>query len=796
MPAVAEVQFKATNSQQVVTAFNSVGSAAQTSATKVQQNSTAMKSMGQGMKTSISSIGQVATAFATLSLSVVSTWRAYRDLGDAQIAVDKANLRVAKTTEAIRKSEAEVAKLKKESAKGGLEQVAATHKIQLMEQKLAKDRKEGKKSALELKVEEDAINLARKEGVPSSKKLMDAENKLALQKEQLGVQTDVAKEAQERFNDVQQNFYLSIAPLAISTIGTLATAFSGLKGMLTGGGGLVAGLGPIGLILGGISVAILAFKTNFLGLRDAVGGVIDWIKERFGLWKDTIEKVFNLIRSGDWNGAFNLIKEAAAKFWEDLKKSVPFFGEVESLVNKIKNGNWKGALLQIWKAAVDVWNSIKTAIPLFGDIEKLINDIAGGNWKAIPQAILKVFNETLGKGIEWMFGKNWKAGLDAAIAKIQAEAAVNKRSVPIQLLIEINAAIKNITGIDIGKWFTDHPLTSKVPFFAGITMMVDDPQFRQSVITGATLVVQKVGEGITAVAGLLDPYIASFLKTIFSVEAWTTAITESATTISQTGTAIVTAIGGAISTAAADPNLTAGAMGDAAAGLWQGIQDWFTTSMPETTPVLQAIAQGFQDSLASTKSFFEGVGTSIWNALIEGIEVAVAPFDITGAIRGALDKLIIKPKVDTSDIDKGTKEIQQKVTKTTTAIANKPVTIKFTANTREAQAKWNEFKHRIESQQIVARISFGGSSNIRTGSQAGAYGGKQHGYQSTVKRPTMFMAGEGGRSEDVIVRPRGSVQRGGSAGGGGSTHITISFEPQEFAQFIRYRINDNQGVVK
>jgi hypothetical protein len=72
----------------------------------------------------------------------------------------------------------------------------------------------------------------------------------------------------------------------------------------------------------------------------------------------------------------------------------------------------------------------------------------------------------------------------------------------------------------------------------------------------------------------------------------------------------------------------------------------------------------------------------------------------------------------------------------------------------------------------------------------------QHGYQGTVHRPTTFIAGEGGRPEDVTVRPRGSVQRGGSAGGGGSTHITVSFEPQEFAQFIRYRINDNQGVVK
>lgn len=43
---------------------------------------------------------------------------------------------------------------------------------------------------------------------------------------------------------------------------------------------------------------------------------------------------------------------------------------------------------------------------------------------------------------------------------------------------------------------------------------------------------------------------------------------------------------------------------------------------------------------------------------------------------------------------------------------------------------------------------------------------KQHGYQGTVKRPTTFIAGEGGRPEDVTVTPRGSVQRGGGGGGG------------------------------
>jgi hypothetical protein len=56
----------------------------------------------------------------------------------------------------------------------------------------------------------------------------------------------------------------------------------------------------------------------------------------------------------------------------------------------------------------------------------------------------------------------------------------------------------------------------------------------------------------------------------------------------------------------------------------------------------------------------------------------------------------------------------------------------------------------------------------------------------------MFV-GEGGRQEDIEIKPRGSA---GGPRSGGSTHITISFEPAEFSQFLRYRINDNSGVMK
>src|SRR5678809_1045367 len=117
-------------------------------------------------------------------------------------------------------------------------------------------------------------------------------------RDRLGIATTDAGEAQERFNDIQQNFYLSIAPLAISTIGTLATTFGTLKTSIggAGAGGLIGSLGGLGLVLGGLSVGILAYQNNWLGLKDKIGGVITWVKDRIGLWKQGFTEVFDLIK--------------------------------------------------------------------------------------------------------------------------------------------------------------------------------------------------------------------------------------------------------------------------------------------------------------------------------------------------------------------------------------------------------------------------------------------------------------------------------------------------------------------
>ena len=136
MPAVAEVQFKATNSQTVVTAFKTIGDSATAAGTKVQQFtagattkvqqftsslntiksqgdpfanltnnmnkfSTTATTAGQKLKNFGSQFGSSIASIGTLGGTILNLSRQYQDLGDSQIAVDRAQLKVSKTTEAV-----------------------------------------------------------------------------------------------------------------------------------------------------------------------------------------------------------------------------------------------------------------------------------------------------------------------------------------------------------------------------------------------------------------------------------------------------------------------------------------------------------------------------------------------------------------------------------------------------------------------------------------------------------------------------------------------------------------------
>jgi hypothetical protein len=183
--AVASVEFKASGQQQVVGAFKSVGDSAATATTKVTQNSSAMKSLGGGMKSSLSGIGQVTTAFATLSLSVVSTWRAYRDLNDQQLQIDKLNKKIHGAEIALQKDRDKLTAATAAAGKGGLEYKG--HQLDIADA-IAKVRPAEKlhgKSSLAYAQAVQHKNEVVAAGAKGSKTMQDLENSIGLKEEVL-----------------------------------------------------------------------------------------------------------------------------------------------------------------------------------------------------------------------------------------------------------------------------------------------------------------------------------------------------------------------------------------------------------------------------------------------------------------------------------------------------------------------------------------------------------------------------------------------------------------------------------
>jgi ribosomal protein L10 len=85
-------------------------------------------------------------------------------------------------------------------------------------------------------------------------------------------------------------------------------------------------------------------------------------------------------------------------------------------------------------------------------------------------------------------------------------------------------------------------------------------------------------------------------------------------------------------------------------------------------------------------------------------------------------------------------------------------------------------------------LSIGGSTGSKRVAKGQTEFHAQHGYLGTVKRPSLFMVGEGGRHEDVMIRPRGSAGGGfGNMRGGGGRAGTLKIEivPQEFNRMLK-----------
>lgn len=187
------------------------------------------------------------------------------------------------------------------------------------------------------------------------------------------------------FSDEQKRASLAALALAAAAgplliaFGALSSAVSGMIGLFTtiapafaaagsGAGVLGATLtalsGPIGWVIAGVAALVVAWKTNFGGLRDFTDGIVTQIvtfwRNNFPLIKEAAINVFNGIKvafapflSALYQGWQNLVA-VTGWAWTSIKSIVQgvttvVLGTVKAFA-QILTGNWRGAFTTIQSA--------------------------------------------------------------------------------------------------------------------------------------------------------------------------------------------------------------------------------------------------------------------------------------------------------------------------------------------------------------------------------------------------------------------------------------------------------------
>ena len=183
----------------------------------------------------------------------------------------------------------------------------------------------------------------------------------------------------------------ALGPLLL-IIGKLSSAIGSIISLVGGAGGLSAVLtaltGPIGIVIAAIAALVTAWVTDFGGIREKTAGIFEAIKSVFttawefisNLWNENFLNIqniaqtvwsnielifstaFNLISNafqifaalfqGDWDTAWNLVKERASLIWETIKTLFSNF--LNLLVDTLIHIG-----VRLLQAAKDTFNKVK-----------------------------------------------------------------------------------------------------------------------------------------------------------------------------------------------------------------------------------------------------------------------------------------------------------------------------------------------------------------------------------------------------------------------------------------------------
>lgn len=615
-----------------ITTFKNSLDTVKTSGAGAAQGMKQVSDASNTMKQRLVNVGSAFTGLVanigTFSMSIVNLMRQYRDLEDTQIAVDRTAKKLQASQLALSDAEDKAAEIKKKNGKNSEEYARALEKVDIAEQNVA-------------------------------------------------INTDLHNEALEAQGDAYQNFYLSIIPNVVSAVGILVGTFTSLRaaslgasngiGGVGGGlGGLVTKLGPIGLILGAITAAIIAIKTNAFGFRDFINdigvrlgnalpflkpfldfltnvGVIlgiipgdadaartslglmfesikTWFTEGFA----TIQKFFDLLTKLDFAGAFNLIKEAIDKALPGLTDAIEeFFKDPVGITidTTVTVGKW--ILDQKGAGGITLEKEL-LGLGVFFTLE--------AKKKGGIKAGIEVFSKLVDWTIESLLPEDWAKAYKSFTTEYDKTKGANLA----KWLIDINTKVNSWVLTNV-----DEPLRKAI----ADTFTLDNLNKAFNAIastlqTAGSNALNYIFQGMTNFSVTqLDPFISS----LFKIETWQQAFEAKKAEMLKVGAAIFNAIfgnTGEVDKAGKQISGFATALGTALKNIdWEatgtaiidGISNWFKTNLPQTTDTFLGMANAIGDGLINAANNAPQqilqAGQALFAELIEGMKSIPAVVD-------------------------------------------------------------------------------------------------------------------------------------------------------------------------
>lgn len=192
----------------------------------------------------------------------------------------------------------------------------------------------------------------------------------------------------------------AIGPVLL-IIGKLSSAIGSIIGLIGGAGGLGAVLtaltGPVGIVIAAVAALVAAWVTDFGGIREKTAEIFEAIKSIFTTaW----EFISNL-----WNENFMGIQDIATTVWESIElifqTAFDIISNVFQIFSALFQGDWEKAWNLVKESVSQVWETIKT---LFSNFLNIIVDTLIRIGVRLLQAAKDAFNK-----VKEGFQKVWNA---------------------------------------------------------------------------------------------------------------------------------------------------------------------------------------------------------------------------------------------------------------------------------------------------------------------------------------------------------------------------------------------------